>query len=364
MGLPATEQTKFWGIATLVLLVVLWFLGDVILPFILGGAIAYFLDPVADRLETMGVSRVLATVLITVLALIIFVLMALLILPTLVNQTISLIESIPEIFNKLKDVLTNRVPALMDADSTLRQTLDSIGASLQSKGGEFVNTIVSSAMSLLNIIILMVIVPVVAFYMLLDWDKMVAKINSFLPLDHATTIRQIASEVDRTLSSFIRGQGTVCLIMGVYYAIGLMAVGLQFGLLVGAFAGIITFIPYIGALIGGALAIGLGLFQFWGDWVSLGLVAGVFAIGQALEGNVITPKLVGNSVGLHPVWLMFALSVFGSLFGFVGMLVAVPVAAIIGVLIRFAIGQYQDGRLFQGVAGKIAEPTKTTAEED
>ena len=146
-----------------------------------------------------------------------------------------------------------------------------------------------------------------------------------------------------------------------------MLVGLQFGLLVGAFAGLITFIPYIGALIGGALAIGLGLFQFWGDWVSLGLVAGVFMIGQVLEGNVITPKLVGNSIGLHPVWLLFALSVFGSLFGFVGMLLAVPVAAIIGVLIRFGIGQYQDGRLYQGVAGqtvKAETDADTAAEED
>ena len=216
-------------------------------------------------------------------------------------------------------------------------------------------------MSLLNIVILMVIVPVVAFYMLLDWDNMVAKIDSYLPRDHAPVIRKIASEVDQTLSSFIRGQGTVCLTMGVYYAAGLMLVGLQFGLLVGAFAGIITFIPYIGALIGGALAIGLGLFQFWGDWVSLGLVAGVFMVGQALEGNVITPKLVGNSVGLHPVWLLFALSVFGSLFGFVGMLVAVPVAAIIGVLIRFGISQYQEGRLYQGVAGTTGE-TRTDAD--
>lgn len=361
MGLPVQEQTKYWGIVTAAMLVTLWFLGDVILPFVLGGAIAYFLDPVADRLESLGLSRVLATVLITVFALILFVLIALLILPTLVEQTISLVNSAPDIFAKLQNFLTERFPALMDANSNLRQTLDSLGQAIQSKGGELVNTVVSSAMSLLNIVILMVIVPVVAFYMLLDWDKMVAKVDGFLPLDHAPVVRQIAADVDRTLSSFIRGQGTVCLTMGVFYAIGLMLVGLQFGLLVGAFAGLITFIPYIGALIGGALAIGLGLFQFWGDWVSLGLVAGVFAVGQALEGNVITPKLVGNSVGLHPVWLMFALSVFGTLFGFVGMLVAVPVAAIIGVLIRFGIGQYQEGRLYQGVSGNPAQEAAKTS---
>ncbi len=144
--------------------------------------------------------------------------------------------------------------------------------------------------------------------------------------------------------------GTVCLVLGTYYAIALMLVGLQFGLVVGFIAGLITFIPYVGALIGGGLAIGLGLFQFWGDWVSLGLVAGVFVVGQMIEGNILTPKLVGGSVGLHPVWLLIALSVFGSLFGFIGMLVAVPVAAVLGVVIRYIMGQYKKGRLYKGLA--------------
>ena len=134
-----------------------------------------------------------------------------------------------------------------------------------------------------------------------------------------------------------------------------MLVGLQFGLVVGAIAGAITFIPYIGAIVGGVLAIGLALFQFWGDWVSIGAVAAIFAAGQFLEGNVLTPKLVGKSVGLHPVWLLFGLSAFGSLFGFVGMLIAVPVAASLGVLTRFALGQYQDSLLYQGIAGRIPE---------
>lgn len=365
MGLPAERQAKYWSIATAILLLALWYLGDIIMPFVLGSAIAYFLDPVADRLQSMGLSRVLATVIITIIALMLFTIITLLIVPTLVEQIIALVNSTPDMFNKLKTVLTERFPSLMDADSTLRQSLEGLAETIQSKGGQLVNGLLSSAMSLINIIILMVIVPVVAFYMLLDWDKMVARIDALLPLDHAKIIRQIARDIDKTLSSFIRGQGTVCLIMGVFYAAGLMLVGLNFGLLVGAFAGIITFIPYIGALIGGALAIGLGLFQFWGDWMSLGMVVGVFAIGQALEGNVITPKLVGNSVGLHPVWLMLALSVFGSLFGFVGMLIAVPVAAIIGVLIRFATSQYHEGRLYKGVVGKVAEKTvrENTREE-
>jgi predicted PurR-regulated permease PerM len=195
-----------------------------------------------------------------------------------------------------------------------------------------------------------VVVPVVAFYMLLDWDRMVAKIDALLPRDHAPHIRQIAAEIDRVLAGFVRGQVTVCLILGTFYSVALMVAGLQFGLVVGAVAGALTFIPYIGALIGGALAIGLALFQFWGEWLSIGIVAAIFAFGQFIEGNVLTPKLVGESVGLHPVWLLFALSAFGTLFGFVGMLVAVPVAAAIGVIVRFSIGQYSRSLLYKGRA--------------
>ncbi len=162
-------------------------------------------------------------------------------------------------------------------------------------------------------------------------------------------VRHLAAEIDRVLASFIRGQGTVCLILGVFYAVALMLAGLNFGLVIGVVAGLISFIPYIGAVVGGALAIGLALVQFWGDWVWIGAVAAIFAVGQMAEGNVLTPKLVGSSVGLHPVWLIFALSVFGTLFGFVGMLVAVPVAAMIGVVIRFAIAQYKSGLLYRGI---------------
>ncbi|PIE16172.1 MAG: AI-2E family transporter [Rhodobacterales bacterium] len=359
MSLSAHKQMRYWSIAAAILLLVLWYVGDIVMPFILGGAIAYFLDPVADRMEQAGLSRVLATVIITFFALILFVFIALLIIPTLIEQTIALINAAPDMFNNLKRFLTERFPSLIDANSTLRQSLDSLGQTIQAKGGQLANGLLSSAISLINVVLLMVIVPVVAFYMLLDWDKMVRQINDLLPLDHADNIRQIAADVDRTLSSFIRGQGSVCLVMGAFYAIGLMLVGLQFGLLVGAFAGLITFIPYVGALIGGALALGLGVFQFWGDWMSLGLVAVVFAAGQALEGNVITPKLVGDSVGLHPVWLMLALTVFGALFGFVGMLVAVPVAAIIGVLTRFGIAQYRQGALYKGSAGGQTGPETT-----
>ena len=357
MALPIRDQLKYWGIAAAVLMVALWFIGDVLLPFLLGGAIAYFLDPVADRLEAMGLSRRLATAIITIICVLVFVVMALLVVPTLVNQAISLFETAPQLARDFTNFLTERFPSLLDEGSTLRASITSVGAAVQERGGQLLQTALASFASILNIIILFVIVPVVAVYMLMDWDRMVAAVDGMLPRDHAPTIRHLAREIDRTLASFVRGMGTVCLILGTYYAIALMLVGLQFGLVVGFVAGVVTFIPYLGALIGGALAIGLALFQFWGDWVSIGLVAGIFALGQVIEGNVLTPKLVGSSVGLHPVWLILALSAFGTLFGFVGMLVAVPVAAAIGVIARFGVEQYQQSVLYKGTENGAASNT-------
>ncbi|MDW3183633.1 MULTISPECIES: AI-2E family transporter [unclassified Roseobacter] len=352
MALPVQKQLLYWGIAAAVFLMILWSLGHVLLPFVLGGAIAYFLDPVADRLERMGLSRVAATGLITIVGILIFVLMALLVIPTLVNQALQLVNVAPDYSRSITAFLTERFPSLLDDSSTLRQSISSLGETIQSRGAQLLETALSSVASLLNVVVLLVIVPVVSVYLLLDWDRMVARIDDLLPRDHADTIRNLAREIDATLASFIRGMGTVCLILGAYYAIALMIVGLQFGLVVGFVAGLVTFIPYLGALIGGALAIGLALFQFWGDWISIGLVAGIFVVGQVVEGNILTPKLVGSSVGLHPVWLILALSVFGAAFGFVGMLVAVPVAAAIGVVTRFGVAQYKDSLLYRGLSGR------------
>ncbi|MGB0799141.1 MAG: AI-2E family transporter [Planktomarina sp.] len=348
MALPVATQLKYWGIAAVVFSVVLWFLGNTLLPFILGGAIAYALDPVADRLERMGCSRVIATTIITLTAALMFLILVLLVVPTLIEQSIALFNTVPTILTEFRDFLTAKFPELLDEESTMRRSLISLGETIQSRGGELVNGLVTSLSSLVNVLVLLVIVPVVAFYLLMDWDNMVAKIDELVPRDHVENVRRLGREIDATLASFIRGQGTVCSILGVYYAAGLMIAGLNYGIVVGAVAGLISFIPYVGALVGGVLAIGLALFQFWGDWFSIGVVVVIFVVGQFLEGNILTPKLVGNSIGLHPVWLLFALSVFGSLFGFVGMLVAVPVAAMLGVVARFLMAQYKTGLLYRG----------------
>jgi len=355
MALPVRQQVTYWGLAAAAFLFVLWALGNVILPFIVGGAIAYFLDPVADRLERAGLSRVLATAIIFVFLVAIVIVSLLVIIPVLIQQTNDLIQSTPDLFNQLRSSLTERFPNIMEDGSPLRQSLGSIGQTIQERGGELLQQVLSSAAGVVNVLVFLVVAPVVAFYLLLDWDKMVARIDDLLPRDHAETIRMLAGEIDRTLASFIRGQGTVCLILGTFYAVALMVVGLQFGLVVGLIAGLLTFIPYVGALVGGVLSVGLALFQFWGDWWMIVAVAAIFQVGQMVEGNILTPKLVGSSVGLHPVWLIFALSAFGTLFGFVGMLVAVPVAAAIGVIVRFVIGRYKDGLLYRGLSRHEAQ---------
>lgn len=355
MALPVNTQLKAWGITSAVFLVLLWALGDVMMPFVLGAAIAYFLDPVADRLQRLGCSRALSVSIITLVVIFIFVIMALLVIPKLVEQALALFNTAPDLLSDLRSFLTDRFPALLNNDSTLHQSLAAIGETIRERGAQLLQSLLTSAASLINIALLFVIVPVVAFYLLYDWDRMVATIDDMLPRDHAPVIRDLAGQIDQTLASFIRGMGTVCMILGTFYAVSLMLVGLQFGLVVGAVAGLVTFIPYVGAVVGGTLAVGLALFQFWGDWLSIALVGGIFALGQVIEGNVLTPKLVGSSVGLHPVWLIFALSVFGMLFGFVGMLVAVPVAASLGVLARFFIAQYKHSRLYRGLSGGGSE---------
>lgn len=344
------EQTYWWIGALVAFLIALWALGSVLLPFLVGGAIAYFLDPVADRLQRAGCSRVLATVIITLFAVLFFILAFLMIIPTLLEQLAALVQAAPTIFKQLEAFLQEKLPSLMQEATVLQPALEGIGKTIREGGGQIVNQIYNSAVSLIDAIIFVLVVPVVAFYMLLDWDNMVAKIDSWLPREHAPTVRRLATEVDTVLAGFVRGQLSVCGILGLFYAFGLFLVGLQYGLIVGFIAGLISFIPYLGATVGGSLAIGLALFQFWDNPWWIGAVLAVFVAGQMLEGNFLTPKLVGGSVGLHPVWLLFALSAFGTFFGFVGLLVAVPVAATIGVFARFAIAQYLSGRLYRGDA--------------
>jgi len=353
MALPIREQATYWGIALAVLVVVLWYLGNVILPFVLGAAIAYCLDPVADWFEKLGLSRALSVAIITIFGVLVFIILFIAIIPTVLDQGAALIQAAPGYFERLTAFLSERFPSMMGGNSVIPDQLSGIATTLESQVSGLVSTLINSFSGVLNVVLLFVIVPVVSVYLLVDWDRMVARVDELLPRDHAPVIRDLARQMDRTLASFIRGQGTVCLVLGVFYALALMIAGLNFGIVIGALAGMVTFIPYVGALVGGVLAVGVAIFQTWSesgavDWFYVLIIYAIFQAGQFVEGNILTPKLVGTSVGLHPVWLLLALSVFGSLFGFVGLLLAVPIAALMGVLVRFGIGKYQDSLLFRG----------------
>ncbi|MFC3568990.1 AI-2E family transporter [Paracoccus simplex] len=359
MQLPVHKQVLYWGAALAVLLLALWGLGNAIMPFIMGAAVAYLFDPLADRLERLGLSRTASVVVITLCGLLVVVALFLLLVPVLVRQTTALIETAPQMFQQLQQFLMTRFPEIFTEGSPVNTALTNMGQQISERGGQLVSTLLGSVMGVVSMVMLIVIVPVVAFYLLLDWDNMVDRLDELLPRDHAGTVRRLGHEIDAALSGFVRGQGMVILILGTFYSVCLGLVGLPFGVAIGVIAASLSFIPYVGVLVGGATAIGVALFSFWGEPLWIGAVIAVFVIGQIVEGNYLQPKIVGGHVGLHPVWLMLALTVFGTLFGFVGLLVAVPLAAALGVLVRFAVGRYKESALYTGreVPSPPAPPT-------
>jgi predicted PurR-regulated permease PerM len=348
MALSLREQAKYWSIAAIGLLVMLWFLANIMLPFVAGLALAYFLDPIATRLTKLGLSRLIATSIILLLMGFLLVLAILLIVPNVVAQASQLVEIAPDIFLRLQAYLTAQFPDLLNANSLLRQNIAGFGETVRDQAIALANTLLQSVTGVVSAAVFLTVTPVVTFYMLIDWPRLMQTVNGYLPREHAGAIRGLAKDIDRAIAGFVRGQVTVCLILAAYYAVALGLAGLNFGLVVGVLAGLLSFIPYVGAIFGGIMALGLALFQFWGDPVSIAIVGAVFVTGQVFEGNFLVPNLVGRSVGLHPVWLLFALAAFGSLFGFTGLLVAVPLAASLGVLVRFGLGRYKESLLYRG----------------
>ncbi len=352
MALSARIQIIWWGITLTIIFLILYILGDILLPFIVGMALAYLLDPFVDRFERLGLNRAISTGIVSVLSFLILGSAVVIFVPLLGVQFRELFGLLPATLESLLDILKVLFPDIISEDSQIGISLNKFLGFFQSYTNEIVTGIYGSFNVAWQAGTFLIIVPVVLIYTLADWDVMVAKVDSLLPVDHKDTIRELAKEVDFILSSFIRGQLTICLILGLFYGISLYFVGLKAGLIIGFIAGLISFIPFLGSILGGILSIGLALFQFWDNPLYIGLVTLIFVLGQILDGNVLTPRIVGKSVGLHPVWILFSLSAFGFLFGFVGLMVAVPMAAIIGVFLRFGIKQYLDGVLYLGKIGK------------
>ena len=345
------KQTMIWAISLAVLVLGLWLLSPILLPFIAGLVLAYFLDPVADGLQRLGLGRLGSALLIVITSILILVVALVILAPMLMDQIARFAADLPSIIQSLTLRFNEMAPDWVK-EAVAQSGTDIQGSITQfaGKAADWIltvlKTVLSGGLALVNIVSLLVITPIVAFYLLVDWDNMIAKIDSWVPREHVETVRALGRDINVAMSGFIRGQGTVCLALGFFYAVALSFTGLKFGLAIGLLAGALTFIPYAGALIGGVLAIGMAVVQFWPNFWSIGFVVAIFAVGQFLEGNFLSPKLVGKSVGLHPVWLMFAL--FAYLFGFVGLLLAVPLAAAAGVLVRFGLNQYLNSRLYLG----------------
>jgi predicted PurR-regulated permease PerM len=343
----------FWLAAFVVLAGLLWLLSPILLPFVIGIALAYALDPLAKRLTRHGVSRLVAALIILGGFVLIFVLLLLLILPLLAKQFSGFIENAPSYVLRLQSYVSDpdnpwlkRIIGdnLVGADKSVGDLMHQAMGYLT----QFLASLWAQGRALLSIFSLLIIAPVVAFYLICDWDRMINAVDRLIPLPERDTVRALGREIDTTISSYVRGQSGLCLILGSYYAVGLTLAGLSFGLLIGVVSGLISFIPYVGSLTALVLSLGVATAQFFPDWSRIVIIAGVVLVGQFLEGNVLAPKLVGHSVGLHPVWLMFALFAFGYLFGFVGLLLAVPLAAAAGVLTRFAVRRYRESPIYTG----------------
>lgn len=325
-------------------------------PFLAGMAVAYLLDPLADRLEAVGCPRTVAVLIILGSFLAILITAVALLFPILQAQILELVARLPGYIQRIRDLaqpIFERLQASLSPDEVerLRSAAGNFAGDAVGWLGRIVGGLWSGGLAVFNALSLVVIMPVVAFYLLRDWDRIVAHVDSLLPRGAADTIRQQVREIDSRLSGFVRGQASVCLALGTWYGVGLTLVGLDFGVLVGVGAGLISFVPYLGTALGLIVGLGLAIAQF-STWLPIALVAAVFATGQILEGYVLTPRMVGERVGLHPVWVLFALMAGGALLGFTGVLLAVPAAAVIGVLVRFAIGRYLQSQLYRSADGQ------------
>ncbi len=345
------RHLTFWIITLVVFCLLVWLLREVLLPFVAGLALAYLQTPLADRLERRGLNRTVAALLIVGGVVLILVLVAVLLAPILLQQGASLVAAMPGFVARLQQSWSESGPPWLrelvegsDGGKTMGE--------LFTQGMGYVTALLQSlwagGRALVSFISLLVIMPVVTFYLISDWHPMVAVVDSWIPPHHRETVHRLAREIDKAISGFLRGQAAVCLIVGIYYAIALSLIGLKFGLLIGLGAGVLTFMPYVGSLTGLVIGASVAIAQFWPQWVPITGVVAIFLFGEFIEGNVLAPKLVGENVGLHPVWLIFAMFAFGYLLGFVGLVIAVPLAAAIGVLFRFMLGRYFESPFYQG----------------
>ncbi|HEV3395688.1 MAG TPA: AI-2E family transporter [Xanthobacteraceae bacterium] len=359
MTISVARQVRFWLLTVVVIAAALWLLHGILLPFVAGTALAYLLDPIANRLERLGLNRLAAALLIVGIFVLALLIMAILIVPLIAAQFAAFIDKLPGYVTQLQSLVTdpNRPWVRKIVGESFADATKSTGELVRQSMGwlaTFLRSLWSGGQAVISFFSLAVVTPVVAFYLICDWKRIIATLDEWIPRPQLAVVRALAREIDTAIAGFVRGQTGVCLILGSYYAVALTVAGLNFGLLIGLISGLLSFIPYVGSLTGLLLGAGVAVVQFAPDYASIIVVVAIFLIGQFVEGYILAPKLVGEKVGLHPVWLMFALFAFGYLFGFVGLLVAVPLAAAVGVLTRFALRQYLASPVYTGAPADSA----------
>ena len=356
----AQRQLWFWLAALLVVVAVIALLSEILLPFVAAIVGAYFLNPLADRLQSLGLKRAWAAILIVGVAAILVALALVLLVPVLAEQVRQLVAALPAETERFKALIERYGrewlgPSFPSFKTAIDKALAEQSQNWTATAGAIMASVWSRGMALVNFVSLLLITPVIVFYLLVDWHPMLARIDRALPRDHAPTIRRLAAEINDAVAAFIRGQGAICLMLGLYYGAGLSWAGIQYGLLVGLTTGLLAFIPVVGWMLGAVTAAVLAVVQYWPDLTPLLKAALVLASGIAIDAAFLSPRFVGQKIGLHPVWLIFALFVFSYLFGLVGTLVAVPLAAAIGVLVRFAVQVYLDSAVYKGSAAADVE---------
>jgi predicted PurR-regulated permease PerM len=353
MTIGVARQVWFWLATVVAIALALGLLHGILLPFVAGMALAYLLDPLANRLERLGLNRTVAALLIVGVFILALLTLAILLVPILAAQLAALIDKLPGYITRLQTLVTdpNRPWLSKIVGESFANATDSTGDLVRQGMGwlaTFLRSLWSGGQALISFFSLVVVTPVVAFYLICDWHRMVATLDRWIPRPQVDTVRALAREIDAAIAGFVRGQTLLCLILASYYAVALTIAGLNFGLLIGLIAGLLSIVPYVGSLTGLLLGTSVAVVQFVPEYASILFVVAIFLVGQFVEGYVLAPKLVGEKVGLHPVWLMFALFAFSYLFGFVGLLVAVPLAAAVAVLTRFALRQYLASPVYAG----------------
>jgi predicted PurR-regulated permease PerM len=360
------KQFWFWLWALVALVAAVALLNEILLPFVAALVIAYFLNPLADRLQGLGLSRLLSVTLIVGVAMVLVVLAFLFVVPLLVAQIRQFVAALPEEMQRLKTFAEGLSqqwlgPSHPSVQVAIEKLSGEVSQNWTTYAGTLLTSMWSRGVALVNVLSLLLITPVVVFYLLVDWHTMLARIDAATPRDHAATIRRLGREINDAVGAFIRGQGAICLMLGIFYAVGLTWAGINYGLLIGLVTGLLAFVPVVGWLVGLVCTATVAAIQFWPDPVPLVKAVGVLVAGIAIDAAFLSPRFVGQRIGLHPVWLIFALFVFSYLFGLVGTLIAVPLAAAVGVLVRFAIEVYLRSSVYQGAAGGVPPSDRSNA---